>query len=146
MREVRITSAKLWLDDVHRPPSEDWTWVKSVDEALALLLTGSVAEVSLDNDLHPFEHDGLEVCEWMEEHGVWPEVVHVHTDNRFASTKMCNLLERNGYKTLPGQIRSFRKAGEAKLSPREFATLSHRGSPKAMERFRQRDEDDSERQ
>lgn len=100
---------RVWLDDVRRPPSEDWTWVKSVDQAIAILAGGAVCEISLDNDLHPFVRDGLEVCEWMHANDVWPGVVHVHTDNRFASTKMCGLLQRSRYERVPGRVRSFRR-------------------------------------
>jgi hypothetical protein len=69
--DVEITSKRLWLDDVRRPPSEGWVWARSVADALEILETGTVVEASLDNDLHPFEHDSLEVVEWMIEHQVF---------------------------------------------------------------------------
>jgi len=125
---------KLWLDDVRRPRTEEWTWAKSVEEAIEILETGAVIEASLDNDLHPFERDGLEVLVWMEENGVWPERVRVHTSNRFASTKMCNLLEKNRYRPIPGQPRSFIK--RPKISPAEFVKKYAKYSPKAMEKLR----------
>lgn len=124
----------LWLDDVRRPPSGDWAWARSVEAAIEILAKGTVIEASFDNDLHPFERDGLEVLVWMEENGVWPERVRVHTSNRFASTKMCNLLEKNGYRPIPGQPRSFIK--RPKISPAEFAKKSFKYSPKAMEKLR----------
>lgn len=129
---------RLWLDDVRRPPSEAWTWVKSVGTAIATLETSMVIEISLDNDLHPFDHDGLEVCEWMEEHKVWPGLAHVHTDNRVASTKICNLLELNGYRRIPGRPRSFAKqdGAETRLSPKQFVELSYKNSPESMRRLR----------
>ena len=100
---------RLWLDDVRRPPSDDWTWAKSVSDAIEVLGSGSVQEVSLDNDLHPFEHDGLEVVEWMIQREVFPPLVRVHTANRFASTRICSLLEGAGYGTVPGRPRWFAK-------------------------------------
>lgn len=44
------TKTKLWLDDV-RPAPEGWTWCKNIEDAKALLLTGTVVEASLDHDL-----------------------------------------------------------------------------------------------
>lgn len=107
MSDQGAPSSKLWLDDVRRPPSDDWTWVRSVSGAVEVLGSGSVQEVSLDNDLHPFEHDGLEVVEWMIEHQIFPPLVKVHTANRFASTRICGLLERGGYEGVPGRPRWF---------------------------------------
>lgn len=99
----------LWLDDVRRPPSQVWTWARTVDEAIEILARGTVIEASFDNDLAPFEHDGLEALVWMEENNVWPHRVRVHTSNRFASTQMCSLLERNGYRSVPGRPRRFER-------------------------------------
>lgn len=48
---------KLWLDDV-RPAPPGWTHVRSVNEALALLATGTVTAASLDHDLGEFAADG----------------------------------------------------------------------------------------
>lgn len=129
-------SKRLWLDDVRRPPSDDWIWAKSVAEAVEALETRTVIEVSLDNDLHPFEHDGLEVVEWMIENRVFPRHVRVHTDNRIASTKMCGLLERSGYRRVPGRPRHFIREDETRMSPKEFMLLNMKHSPRAMERLR----------
>lgn len=114
-------AVRLWLDDVRRPPSEDWTWAKSVEEAIKISSTGTVAEMSLDNDLYPFEHDGFEVVEWMAEHHVWPNVVRIHTSNRVASTWMAGLLERHGYRAIPGRPRHFAKKDGVPMPPAEFA-------------------------
>jgi hypothetical protein len=67
---VRDPPLRVWLDDVHRPPGSDWTWVKTVEEAIDCLKRNVVAEISLDNDLHPFERDGLEVLSWIHEKNV----------------------------------------------------------------------------
>ena len=127
---------KLWVDDVRRPPSPGWTWVKTAAEAIDAVSTGEVGELSLDNDLHPFEHDGLEVIEWMAEHRVWPHLVHIHTDNRLASSKMCRLLERHCYRSVPGRPRSFIRSHRPKSSPAEFMRRNFQHSPKANEKLR----------
>lgn len=43
---------RLWLDD-ERPAPEGWTHVKTASEAIALLESGVVSEISLDHDLGP---------------------------------------------------------------------------------------------
>jgi hypothetical protein len=134
--EAEAPPTRLWLDDVRRPPTDEWSWAKSVEEAIEILATRPVVEASLDNDLHPFERDGLEVLVWMGENDAWPERIRIHTDNRFASTKMCNLLENNGYRGVAGRPRSFTRADGAAMSATDFAATSHRNSPKAMKRLR----------
>ena len=41
---------KLWLDDLRLPP-QGWHWVKSAKEAIIILKSGVVKEISLDHDL-----------------------------------------------------------------------------------------------
>lgn len=120
MTGTETISRKLWLDDVRRPPADDWAWALSVDAAVEILETGTVAEASLDNDLYPFERDGLEVVEWMIDHEVFPRLMSVHTDNRYASRWMCGLLERSGYRGVPGQPRHFIRKNGTRMSPRGF--------------------------
>jgi hypothetical protein len=57
---------KIWLDDVRVAPP-GWTWVKTPEEAIALLETGLVLEISLDHDLGLDEQrTGYTVAAWME--------------------------------------------------------------------------------
>lgn len=135
MSAAETQPVRLWLDDVRRPPDDEWRWVKSVEDATKALASGTVAEVSLDHDLHPYEHDGLEVVEWMAAHQVWPRLVRVHTANQTASTKICNLLEQHGYRPIPGRPRTFTRPGGADGSASEFARASHRNSPNAMRKL-----------
>lgn len=76
---------KLWLDDV-RPAPPGWTWVATVDGAIAGLRLGGVTEISLDYDLDYTDGDrkGLEVMEWIERNvkALKPfPVIHWHTAN-----------------------------------------------------------------
>ena len=99
-------SIRLWLDDV-RPPHEHgrigWTWVKTADEAIALLQSGTVVEASLDHDLGPHatmgetprEKTGYDVVCWMEQNGVWPrDGVHVHSANPSGAARMRAAIDR----------------------------------------------------
>ena len=41
---------KVFLDDV-REPDQTWVWVKTYHDAVKLLVTGLVIQISLDHDL-----------------------------------------------------------------------------------------------
>ena len=67
----------LWLDDVRSPPSEDWVWVRTAAEAIALLERGQVERVSLDHDLGDDEGlgTGYQVATFIEAEAHSGEVV-----------------------------------------------------------------------
>ena len=56
---------KLFVDDL-RPAPNGWTLARTVDEAIELLLQGSVSELSLDYDLGGRDATGLDVLSWIE--------------------------------------------------------------------------------
>ncbi len=57
---------KLYLDD-QRPAPSGWTLAKTADDAIEILRTGDVAELSLDYDLgDPIHGTGLQVLDWLE--------------------------------------------------------------------------------
>ena len=67
---------KVYLDD-NRPCPEGWTLVRWPEEAITLLKTGEVTEISLDHDLGDDERGtGNDVVLWVEEqvalHGFEP--------------------------------------------------------------------------
>ena len=95
---------RLWLDDLRDPkecvPSMGWVrgrdpneldelvWVKTAPEAITLLETRHVVEMSLDFDLGDREEvgDGYMVVTWVEERVATdddyvPPVIHVHSSN-----------------------------------------------------------------
>lgn len=92
---------KLWLDDYRDPVGyqlHGFTWVKTADEAIALLKTGKVKFASLDHDLSEEdimrtenfkERTGYDVVCWMEENNVWPpDGVRVHSMNPVGKARM----------------------------------------------------------
>lgn len=102
---------KVWLDDIREPwryGCLGWTWVKTYAEAVELLRTGTVTQISLDHDL-AWEHypgsgvseagykekTGRHVIDWMEEHSVWPEKISLHTMNPAGRENMEKILKRN---------------------------------------------------
>lgn len=45
-------SIKLWIDDLRQPPSDEWTWAKTLEEAMDhIKSTVGVSEISFDHDL-----------------------------------------------------------------------------------------------
>ena len=112
---------KLWLDDVRDPTQYafyregvnikggyDYIWVKTADEAIALLKTGKVTYASLDHDL-AFEHymgqefvngtspnkTGYDVVLWMESNSVWPiDGTVVHSMNPVGRKKMQAVIDK----------------------------------------------------
>ena len=97
---------KLWLDDIRDPNHHGcigWTWVKTADEAIAMLDTGLVEEASLDHDLtvdqtlgkNDGEKTGYTVVCWMEANGVWPSKgVRVHSQNPVGRKRMEDVIRR----------------------------------------------------
>ena len=118
----------LWLDDDsdRTPPicGLNWTWVKSYDEAIEALKTGTVEFASLDHDLadehyvayFTFDEEhgdpskmtarckektGYDVLLWMEENNVWPkDGIRIHTMNTVRKPIMLAIVEEHYGRTL----------------------------------------------
>lgn len=83
---------KVYLDDERETP-EGWVRVYWPDEAIELLKTGNVAEISLDHDLGDDNRGtGYDVVLWIEEAVVTdnfkPPEISVHSANSSARQKM----------------------------------------------------------
>jgi hypothetical protein len=90
---------KVWLDDTRQPYPEpgSWVWTRTPAEAIGLLETGEVTELSLDHDLGLLDGEreltGYDVVVWMEEAVVTrgfvpPATMRVHSSNASAAAKM----------------------------------------------------------
>ncbi len=91
-RQVKGCGVKVYLDD-ERPAPPGWEAVRWPDEAIRLLKTGEVTEISLDHDLGDDERGtGYMVILWLEEavatRGFKPPAITVHTANASARQKM----------------------------------------------------------
>ncbi|MEM6413519.1 MAG: cyclic-phosphate processing receiver domain-containing protein [Pseudomonadota bacterium] len=83
---------KVYLDDERETPP-GWKRVYWPSEAIELLETETVTELSLDHDLGDDERGtGYDVVTWIEEavvlRGFAPPVMHVHSANSSARIKM----------------------------------------------------------
>jgi hypothetical protein len=103
---------KLWLDDLRTPPDETWVWVETVDDAIALMESGEVAQASLDHDLGDGIPEGRKLVLWMAEHQIWPtEMISVHSANPVGADHMAALIERYGpFRRIVGTRRFIRRA------------------------------------
>lgn len=83
---------RVFLDDERQTP-DGWTRVYWPDEAIALLQTGKVTEISLDHDLGDDERGtGYDVLEWIEAEVVLnafkPPKIKIHSANPPARARM----------------------------------------------------------
>ena len=83
---------KIYLDDERATP-DGWIRVYWPDEAIDLLQSGNVTEISLDHDLGDDERGtGYDVVLWIEEavitRGFVPPIIKVHSANSSARIKM----------------------------------------------------------
>lgn len=83
---------KVYLDDERKTP-DGWKRVYWPDEAIELLQTGKVSEISLDHDLGDDDKGtGYDVVLWIEEavftKGFKPPIIKVHSANSSARHKM----------------------------------------------------------
>ena len=84
---------RLYLDDARNTP-EGWVRAYTASEAIALLKTGKVVEMSFDHDLGPDPAgNGNDVVVWIEEAVALhrfkpPRIMSVHSSNATASERM----------------------------------------------------------
>lgn len=105
---------KLWLDDVRVSPP-GWEWVKTVEEAKKLLLTGEVEEASLDHDLGACEEclQGMNASQWLEKVGYksFPNCEHFGT----GYTLVCWMEENNIWPTKSIKVHSSNPVGRQRM-------------------------------
>ncbi|WP_141588038.1 cyclic-phosphate processing receiver domain-containing protein [Myxococcus sp. AB056] len=98
---------KVYLDDERATP-DGWVRVWWPEEAISLLESGQVTELSLDHDLGDDTHGtGYDVLLWLEEavatRGFVPPRVQVHSANSSARQKMTLAIARSERFVLDGQ-------------------------------------------
>ena len=93
-----MPGTRVWLDDV-RPAPQGWTRAYTAREAIALLETGGVVEISLDHDLGDEATcgTGYQVATWVEEavvtRGFMPPTIHIHSANVVGRERMQRAIE-----------------------------------------------------
>ena len=94
----KVGKMRLWLDDI-RPAPSGWMHVKTVPEAISILETVQVGEISLDNDLGFGLDEGVALLDWMEKElrisgRMPPKIIHIHTGDVHAERHMLVVRDR----------------------------------------------------
>ena len=118
------TEIRLWLDDdlIDRAAPEGWVHVVTAWEAIGMLRTGSVVELSLDYDLGDDERNGrgIDVVDWIceqqetEARWLWPrDGVALHTGNPYGREQMARAIHRYAGKLC--RVRETRAGGRPRF-------------------------------
>lgn len=96
---------RLWVDDIRNPGREDWHWAKTITEAIRILSSQSVSDVSLDHDIcHTLrEREGIiqpfvcpetyeSVARFIAARPGNIKRVHVHTSNPAGADRMASII------------------------------------------------------
>lgn len=115
-------SIRMWLDDDlvgGTPPDPAWLQVTTAHEAIALLATGRVTELSLDHDLGDERRagTGYDVVAWLAGrgeaagHDLWPRsTLAVHSANGSATPGIERMVDRCApLERVPGHPRRWRR-------------------------------------
>jgi hypothetical protein len=104
-RPERVRHLKIWLDDLRDPPSLQWDWCKSVDQAIETLSRAKeyghqFTHLSLDHDLGDFVYEGGNAPNFLDrlvENENWPTImIAIHSANPVGVANMCRTIERYG--------------------------------------------------
>ena len=98
---------KIWIDDIRTPPSDEWVWIKSVDDAITEIIydelnveyVGEIYLISLDHDAGDYASNGgdyIKFLDWLEETDRnYP--IHIHSMNPVGVENMRRIIRRNGW-------------------------------------------------
>ena len=102
---------KLWIDDVRQPPSDEWLWVMSVDQAVTAIrmyerqLFDDTIIIDLDHDAGGCACDGgdyIKILDWLEENNIVDTgyTFHVHSMNPVGRHNMEVIIMHNGWRLI----------------------------------------------
>lgn len=102
---------KLWVDDVRKPPSNDWIWVQSVVQAIPTIcmyernMHDDTITIDLDHDAGEFVKYGgdyIEILNWLEREGIVDTgyFFHIHSMNPVGVQNMKAIIEHNGWREI----------------------------------------------
>lgn len=102
---------KLWIDDVRRPPSTDWIWARTVNQARSAIwmyeknMQDDTIIINLDHDAGDYAKDGgdyIEVLNWLEREDIVDTgyFFHIHSYNPVGVENMRRIIEHNGWREI----------------------------------------------
>ena len=104
---------KIWIDDLRTPPSDDYKWIRSVDDAMLYIVKwakideGSLKHIELiniDHDAGDFSWNGgdyIELLKWLEQKQYTDmPPIHIHSMNPVGVANMRLIIQPNGWKEI----------------------------------------------
>ena len=102
---------KLWIDDMRRPPSDDWIWIKTVKKAKSAIwyyehqYQDDTITIDLDHDAGDYAKDGgdyIEILNWLEREGIVDTgyFFHIHSMNPVGVQNMRAIIQHNGWREI----------------------------------------------
>lgn len=106
---------KLWIDDMRRPPSNEWIWVKTVKSAQSAIwayehqMHDDTITISLDHDAGDYAEEGgdyINFLNWLESKRIVDTgyFFHLHSMNPVGVQNMRAIIERNEWREIRGKI------------------------------------------
>lgn len=102
---------KLWIDDMRRPPSNEWIWVQSVAQAIPTIcmyernMHDDTITIDLDHDAGDFARYGgdyIKILDWLEEMNIVDTgyFFHIHSMNPVGRENMETIIKKNGWRLI----------------------------------------------
>ena len=102
---------KLWIDDMRQPPSEDWVWVRTTNQAISAInhyernMHDDTITIDLDHDAGDYANQGgdyIKFLDWLEEMGIVDTgyFFHIHSMNSVGVQNMKAIIEHNGWRLI----------------------------------------------
>ena len=106
---------KLWVDDVRRPPSDEWIWVQTTSQAITAIhmyernMSDDTITIDLDHDAGDFVKYGgdyIKILDWLEEQNIVDTgyFFHIHSMNPVGVQNMRAIIEHNGWREIRKEL------------------------------------------
>ena len=100
---------KLWIDDVRKPPTYEWLWAHSVNDAKSAInmyerhWSDDSILIDLDHDAGDYVKDGgdyIKLLDWLEREDIVDTgyFFRLHTMNPVGYNNMKTIIEKNGWR------------------------------------------------
>ena len=102
---------KLWVDDVRQPPSDDWIWCTTTNDAIFAIhyyehnMSDDTIIIDLDHDAGDYmQHGGdyIKILDWLESKGIVDTgyFFHIHSMNPVGVQNMRAIIQHNGWREI----------------------------------------------
>ena len=102
---------KLWIDDMRQPPTENWIWIQSTNEAITAIrqyernMHSDIIIISLDHDAGDFVSDGgdyIQILNWLEANHIVDTgyFFQIHSMNPVGVQNMRAIIQHNGWREI----------------------------------------------